>query len=842
MSGKLSNNIIPINYNLLFEPSLKTFTFTGRAIVQIRIRKGTSSIVLNSKDLKIVRAFLQHKKELFHPKIHIYKEKELLILKFNKSLHPSAYNLTIEFEGQLTDELSGFYRSKYTQNKKIKYLATTQFEAPYARKAFPCFDQPDMKATFDLSLLIDRKLSAVSNMPVKYEEFQGNKKLISFDRTPMMSTYLLYMGIGEFEYLHDIYDNRVRLRIVTTKGKSKQGRFALELTKKFLKYFEDYSEVHYPLPKLDLIAIPDFAAGAMENWGAITFREIILLYDKNKTSLRVKKRIAEVIAHELWHQWSGNLVTMGWWDDLWLNESFATYMAFKAVAHYFPTWDMWQDFIESETNPALIADSLKTTHPILVHVSEPNEVEEIFDKISYGKGGSVLRMIDNFLGEENFRRGISNYLKEYKYQNAKAEDLWNSLQQTSDSPIKKVMESWINQPGYPLIEAHIKRGHLILNQRPFNKQSGFWLAPLDIESSGKEIRKLMLKKRMLISGFQEAWLKLNKFLIGFYRVKYGRESLEKLKPAIRSKKLSIIDRWNIQDDLFNLARMREISLDNYLGFLECYENEDSYLVLSEIYSNLYEIYLQFSSFPLWEKIWPQYSELMSKPFRKQFAKLGWSQKKNEKVSDTLLRSICISYLSFVKDRKTVQIGKKKFQNYKNLNPNISGSVYALVASNGSQDEYKKMLKMYETHPILEERLKLLSAIYRFKSEAILKQALTYSLTSKVRTQELGRVFSSASSNPLAKKIFLTWVKENWDKLKKYEKTHYVFKDLLEALITSYTDKKILSEIAHFLKANKIKYEKAKANAFETAYINASFIQRNIKVLENYFKHENGKKK
>ena len=407
--SQLSDSISPIYYDLLFEPDLANFTFKGTTKIKIKLKKPSSQITLNSSELKIKNAKIIHNNKTHNAKIGVNEKEETLSLKTSEPISKEA-TIEIEFEGILNDKLSGFYRSKYMQNEKEKYLATTQFEAPYARQAFPCFDQPDKKAVFSVSLLIQKDLKAISNMPIVSETKKENKKLVKFEETPQMSTYLLYMGVGDFEFIESKLRD-IKIRIVTLPGKSKEGKFALELTKKFLSYFEKYSKIPYPLPKLDMIAIPDFNAGAMENWGAITFREILLLFNPEKTSLPVKKRIAEVIAHELWHQWSGNLVTMKWWNDLWLNESFATYMAYKAVDNYFPEWHMWEDFVSDSTGGAMDADMLKTTHPIAVKVSSPNEIEEIFDEISYGKGGSVLRMIESYLGEETFRTGVSNYLK-----------------------------------------------------------------------------------------------------------------------------------------------------------------------------------------------------------------------------------------------------------------------------------------------------------------------------------------------------------------------------------------------------------------------------------------------
>ena len=290
-----------------------------------------------------------------------------------------------------------------------------------------CWDEPETKATFNITIIHNKKYSAISNMNIISKKKQGSKIISKFAKTPMMSTYLIYLGVGEFEYLTSKI-GKTQIRIVTTKGKKSQGKYSLELGKKLLRSYENYFGIKYPLPKLDLIAVPDFAAGAMENWGAITFRETILLYDSKTSSTKTKQYIAEVISHELAHQWFGNLVTMKWWNDLWLNESFATYMATKFVDKFYPEWEMWDQFIEDAMNIAMGIDSLKFSHPIDVKVNQPSEIREIFDAISYDKGGCILRMLEHYVGEQSFRDGLKHYLIKHKYNNATGQDLWDSIE------------------------------------------------------------------------------------------------------------------------------------------------------------------------------------------------------------------------------------------------------------------------------------------------------------------------------------------------------------------------------------------------------------------------------
>ena len=345
--------IFPINYDIAFEPDLSHSRFRGTETVLLKITKPSSTIVLNCAEISIKSCHLIWKTKALKVKTRLDKKTEKLTIKISKKVRGTA-KLFIDFEGILNDRLLGFYKSEYADNVgRKKYLATTQFEAADARKAFPCWDEPEAKATFDVSLIVENKFTALSNMPIKSKKKIGQKIIYKFERTPIMSTYLLYLGVGEFEFLTSKVGS-ILIRVVTTKGKKKQGKLALELTKKFLNFYQKYFGIKYPLPKLDVIAVPDFAAGAMENWGAITFRETILLYDPKTSSTQTKQRIAEVIAHELTHQWFGNLVTMKWWNDLWLNESFATFMATKAVAKLYPEWDFWDQFLKKSMNEAVL--------------------------------------------------------------------------------------------------------------------------------------------------------------------------------------------------------------------------------------------------------------------------------------------------------------------------------------------------------------------------------------------------------------------------------------------------------------------------------------------------------
>jgi len=492
-------DVIPINYQLTFEPDLKKFTFAGTESILVHCKKSTSTITMNCAELKIKSCQVKSAGKLIKSTPKINEKKEELQIKLGTKIKGKS-TIHLEFQGILNDRLLGFYRSQYKQGGKTKYLATTQFEAADARRAFPCWDEPEAKATFEISIITDNKFTAISNMPVKSKKKVGRKTLYKFGKTPVVSTYLIYLGVGEFEYLTG-KTGKIQIRVITTKGNKSKGKFSLELGKKLLTSYEKYFGIKYPLPKLDLIAIPDFAAGAMENWGAITFRETILLYDPKTSSTKTKQFIAEVISHEIAHMWFGNLVTMKWWNDLWLNESFATFMATKFVDKFYPEWNLWDQFIEDAMNVAMGLDSLKTTHPIDVKVNSPAEIREIFDAISYDKGGCVLRMLENYVGETNFRAGLKKYLSSFKYDNATGQDLWDAIGKASKMPVSAMVNSWLKQPGFPQVDISQNNNTLTLKQSRFlmeptkKTQKGLWHIPITY-GLGKETKTKLITKKI----------------------------------------------------------------------------------------------------------------------------------------------------------------------------------------------------------------------------------------------------------------------------------------------------------------------------------------------------------
>ena len=796
--------VIPINYELMFEPLFHNFKFNGEEIITLNLSKPTNSIKIDAAELSIKESHIIHGGKIISSESSLNEKDEKLTIKLAKKIKGKA-KLSIKFTGTLNDRLLGFYKSQYKDKKgKTKYLATTQFEAADARRAFPCWDEPAVKATFDVSLLVDKHLDAISNMPVISKKKTGTKILHKFGRTPIMSTYLLYLGVGEFEYLHGKLRN-IKIRIVTTKGNKNKGKLSLDFTKKFLGEYEKYFGIKYPLPKLDMIAIPDFAAGAMENWGAITFREAILLYDAKTSSTRTKQYIAEVISHELAHQWFGNLVTMKWWNDLWLNESFATFMATKIVNKFYPEWDLWDQFLGDAMLEAMSLDALKNSHPINVDVKHPAQIREIFDAISYDKGGNVLRMLENYVGIENFRKGLKYYLTQHKYSNAEGQDLWKSIGRVAHKPVDAMMKTWIDQVGYPVVDVKRNNSKVSLTQRRFLSDGSIssknrWSIPIHIEEGNHESSILMKSQKSVVSlkNIDSNFI-VNSGRYGFYRVQYDDNSLAQLELLIDEKILNHVDRWSLQNDLFSQCVSGTKQIQEYLDFTTSYHDEDNYITLQNLAQNLYHLYKLTRK----EKFSDEIRTYTAQFLGTIFDRLGWDSQKNEKHTNALLRSFVITALGKLGDKEILNEARKRFnkflKNKNSLAADLQEPVFVLVAWQGNEKTYNKLLSLYKKSTLQEEKIRFLMAMCNFKQKNLLLKTLALSLTPEVRSQNIRVPIMGVSANIYGSDILWPWLKNNWKKLVRRFGVGNPLANRIVASIGSVIDDKQEKDVRKFFK-------------------------------------------
>ena len=820
----------PINYQLTFEPDLKKFTFFGTETITVSCKKPTKKITMHCAELKIKYCIVKSEDDVISSTTKTNENREELFINLSKKIK-GIVTITLEFQGILNDRLLGFYRSQYKQNGKTKYLATTQFEAADARRAFPCWDEPEAKATFEISIIADNKFTAISNMPIKSKKKIKNKTLYKFEKTPVVSTYLIYLGVGEFEYLTG-KTGKVQIRVITTKGNKSKGKYSLDLGKKLLTSYQKYFGIKYPLPKLDLIAIPDFAAGAMENWGAITFRETILLYDPKTSSTRTKQFIAEVISHEIAHQWFGNLVTMKWWNDLWLNESFATFMATKFVDKFYPEWNLWDQFIEDAMNTAMGLDSLKTTHPIDVTVNSPAEIREIFDAISYDKGGCVLRMLENYVGETNFRAGLKNYLSTFKYGNAQGQDLWDAIGKASKMPVSAMVNSWLKQPGFPQVEITQNDKSLVLKQSRFlmeptpKTQKGLWHVPITLGLGNETVTKLITKKSITVKTPSSPGFVANIGRTGFYRVKYDDGILLDLKMLVDQKQIPHVDRWAIQNDLFALCIAGKEDVANYLDFTDAYFDEDSYLPLTNVANNLNFL----ASLTFFEDFTDEIREYAINYFRKILSNLGWAPKKSDKHTDAFMRGFSIYVLGKLGDDSIIEQAEIKFKaflkNPSTLHPDIRESIFSLVAWNGNVKTHSMFVTLYKKAKTMEEKLRFLGAMCSFRDEKLLIKTLQFSQTSEVRSQNMQLPIMRIAANPYGKKILWPWLKKNWGKMSKKVGYGNPLFNRIVASIALVADDSMESDIKSFFKKNPTPgTERTQTQTLEKIRIHSKFLRK-----------------
>src|SRR5213080_1134023 len=587
---RLPRQVVPTRYEIRLVPDLTTSVFAGVETITVTVHEPTSEILLNAAELEISEAAIEHEGgRVLDGLVQLDESTERGRVRFPETLRPGEWRLRLAFKGILNDKLRGFYRSTYReQTGAPRVLAATQFEATDARRAFPCWDEPAFKAVFSLTLVIDPGLTAVSNTRIVSERVEGGKKILRFADTIRMSTYLVAFIVGDLEATDAIQVGRTPLRVWCVPGKRHLAGFALEVAADSLRFFQDYYGLPYPGDKLDLLAIPDFASGAMDNLGAITFRENALLVDGQASTHAELERVADVIAHENAHMWFGDLVTMSWWNGIWLNEAFATFMEILAIDAWKPEWKRWVTFGVSRA-AALVVDGLHSTRPVEYPVRAPRDADAMFDTLTYEKGASVLRMLEQYLGADVFRDGVRDYLRRHAYGNADTRDLWAALATASRQPIPDVMDGWIFTPGYPLVSARVEGRELVLSQQRFaylpeapegTEPSGEpgqrWRVPVQLRlhaGGTSSVTRLMLSgaEARLPAPERLDAVVVNEGGHGFYRVRYAPELLERLVRQLDD--LAPIERFNLVNDTWAVTVAGLGSLTDYLDLTARFRGE-----------------------------------------------------------------------------------------------------------------------------------------------------------------------------------------------------------------------------------------------------------------------------
>jgi tricorn protease interacting factor F2/3 len=726
----------PLNYRIRLVPDFSRFTFEGEVDIRIHRTEPTADMVLNAAELAIWSCGIRRGDTFEFCSFRLDPKAEELRIQLPAEMSGDLL-LRIVYTGRINDRMVGFYRSKYSRDGRTRHIAVTQFQESDARRAFPCFDHPGRKATFDIEMEISHELAAVANTDIKAQEMlKGSRKRIIFETTPMMSTYLVFFGVGDFEMLQDPVDSRIR--VLTLPGAGRHAAFGLEFGRKALEFSEAYYDFPYPLSKLDLIAVPDFAFGAMENWGAITFRENLLLHYVGITSKSGEARICEVIAHEIAHQWFGDLVTPSDWKYLWLNESFATYFGYGVVAHYYPDWGIWQQFLQGTTATAMNRDALRENVAIEIPGGEHLVINTSTAPIIYNKGGSLLRQVEGYIGADNFQKGLRHYLKTHAYQNAKSSHLWEAFEAVSERPVTAMVKNWVEQPGFPLISVHREGDALVLSQSRFtflpNDSSQTWVIPVNIQifsAQGDELRRQVLMESAEIRvdlDKDAAAYKLNAGQTGYYRVKYTDASdLDRLGILIRRKALPPEDRWGIQNDRYALVVAGEVGLDDYLAFLDHYRDEDGYLPLTSIAANL-----AHAHFTAGAGAASQIAALAGPWFEKVLDRIGQDPIANEPQTTSILRDQILFDAVRYGSPQAEAFGRRRFETLRQsgtVHPDILRSVLQIGAWHGDSRVFDWLDRRLQDSASEHERLTILAALGCFRGKTEIEKVLDYVLIS-----------------------------------------------------------------------------------------------------------------
>ena len=771
-------DLIALNYRIRLVPDLVRFTFDGRVDIQLEAPQPVTQIVLNAVELAVWRCSLARPDGVAACAFRVDPTAEQLCIVLPEAVS-GQIRIQIDYAGKINDRMAGFYRSRYTRDGRTEHIAVTQFEESDARRAFPCLDHPAQKAVFDIELEVDRSLTAVSNTEIKAQEILENgQKRVVFESTPKMSTYLVFFGVGPFETLQDHVDSRVR--VLTLPGQQKFAGYGLEFGRKALQFSESYYGIPYPLSKMDLIAVPDFAFGAMENWGAITFRENLLLHYPDVTSRSGEERICEVIAHEIAHQWFGNLVTPSDWNYLWLNESFATYFGYGVVAHYHPEWEIWQQFLNGTTASAMTRDGLLENYAIEIPGGAHLVINTSTAPIIYNKGGSILRQIEGYIGPDAFQKGLRRYLNTHAYQCADSRHLWEAFEAASERPVNAMMKSWVEQPGFPVITAGRERGSLVLTQKRFtylpNDSAQSWLVPVSLLIFGpagepKRMTVLMdaVEQRVDI-GKDAVAFKLNDGQTGFYRVRYADpENLKRLGEMVREKTLPAEDRWGLQNDLYALTVAGDVPLAAYLDYLRHYASEDAYLPLSSIAGNLSHAHLAVAP---GERA---HIAALARPwFEAILGRIGYAPRPDERQTTAILRDQLLFDAVQYGSAAAEAFALERFGELRrggSVHPDILKSVMQAAAWCGAAHEFEWFDRRFNACASEHERMTILSAIGCFRSGAEIERALDYVLaTVPPRNKFIPIVAMSA--NPHAVPLLWDWYVKHLAELEQFHPMLY----------------------------------------------------------------------
>ena len=778
---RLAADVRPIDVDVHVEVDPQSGpAFSGRVVHRLRLDKRRRSLELHADDLVVAGAVVEAAGRRVPARIVRHPKRETIELQLAEAVPAGDAVLTLSFRGKLRGDLRGLYAASAGDRK----YAFTQLEAADARRFFPCFDEPAMKARFRLSVTTATANTVLSNNPVeKIEPLGRGRKTVHFRRTPPLSTYLLALAVGELVASAPVHCGETEIRVWHAPGKERLTAFGLEAARETLARLEAYFDLPYPYEKLDLVAVPDFEAGAMENAGAIFFRETLLLVDPESATLSEKKRAAEVICHELAHMWYGDLVTMAWWDDLWLNEAFATWMAFHVVDAWKPEWKMWNDF-QHHRAAALGLDALAETHPIYVTVRTPSEATQNFDLITYEKGASVVRMIERFLGAETFREGVRRYIGAHQEGNAVAADLWNALAEASGQDVEPVVRAWIEQPGFPLLRLRRAerdgRSWLRFEQQRFlsnpkAKPPGAlwpvpWVGRVASGESTRTVRQLLTRRR----GEIELPVRGPRFVYGnaeeggFYRPLHDEAELAALSGALDA--LAPIERMGLVGHQWAAARAGHAGVDAFLDLALSFGKERDPDVLVALRGPL-ELCARAAGRALGAAAEAKLRARVARAFGAAFADAGWESAPGERDDDRLRRAALLALVGEVGEAPAVLAEARErclrfLADRRSLEPNLSDAVVSLAARAGDEALFERYLATSREATTPQDKRRFLLGVGAFHDPKLVDRALDLTLTDAVGTQDVALLLTRLVSNRAASERAWSFWKKRFGKLRR----------------------------------------------------------------------------
>jgi puromycin-sensitive aminopeptidase len=773
MDYRLPTTVAPSRYDIRLEPDLEAATFAGHETIAITVSEPVSEILLNAAELVIRSVSVQTADgQTVEGSASLDEAAERARLTFPLPIPPGEHRLTLDFSGVLNDRLHGFYRSTYKDAAGASHtIAATQFEATDARRGFPCWDEPACKAVFGVTLVIPESLVAVSNTRVTGEAPAGpGKKTVAFADTIRMSTYLVAFVVGELEATEPVMVGSTPLRVWCVPGKLHLARFALDIGAFALDFFERYYGLPYPGDKLDMLAIPDFAAGAMENLGAITYRETALLVDEAAASHAERERVADVVAHEIAHMWFGDLVTMLWWNGIWLNEAFATFMELLAVDAWKPEWKRWTTFGVSRA-AAMGVDGLHHTRPIEFEVRAPRDCEAMFDLLTYEKGASVLRMLEQHLSGDVFRDGVRLYLERHRFGNAETTDLWKALGDASRLPIPEVMDGWIFRPGYPLVIVEPDGTGIKLSQRRFTYLPAEspgperWKIPVRVRASVKRgfvDKPVLLGDEDLAVALPAApdWVVVNAGGHGFYRVQYAAPLLRKMTSAL--KKLAPIERFNLVSDAFALAQAGLMPSSDYLDLTARFGEETDRNVWTALIGSW-----GYVNRVIADAARPDLEALLRQRVETAVERLGWEAQPGEDELERQLRGDLLRTLGTLgNDPATQERARALYARYREdeaaVDPDVLPALIAIVAAAGGESEYDEFLQRFKAARSPQEEQRYLYALAAFRPPELIRRTLEKTTNGEVRSQDAPFLMRALLVSAYSRSLAWEYLKTSWE--------------------------------------------------------------------------------